>query len=275
MKKKLAAVMKKAKPASAAAAASHTKLRTFASGAVFELPLENKSVFVKVHRQQDAQEESGRILFVSNIAREESASLVPVLESLLSVQVSKLEQGEHRVALVHFAASVESKLKHLACETTSKLRLSYQPPSGGGVVSEWLDAYSQIRTSRMALAEAADLAVVEMEQAAALALDRQNKAPIVDDDGFTMVVSKKKDAVVVGRKLPTAAPSKPPSKKRAKPSSSSSSASTAAEQEQDSLKFYKFERKRLRKESQIKLKDQFKLDQQKAERIKTELLLQQ
>ncbi|KAH9256348.1 hypothetical protein BASA81_005581 [Batrachochytrium salamandrivorans] len=267
MKKKLAAVMKKAKPT---AVASHTKLKTFASGAVFEIPLENKSLFVKVHRpshQQDQQEESGRILFVSNIAKEESSSLTPLFESLFNIQVSKLEQGEQRVALVYFTSSVENKLKHLTCETTRKLRLSYHQSKDDGMVNEWLNSYSQIRTSRMALAEAADLAVVEMEQATALALDKQNKAPIVDDDGFTMVVSKKKDVVMTAvKKLPVPKSSK----KRVKPSSN-----TSVVTEQDSLKFYKFERKRLRKESQIRLKDQFKLDQQKAERIKTELLLQQ
>lgn len=259
----------------AAVAPSQTKLTAYASGAVFAMPLGNKHVFVKIHHKHSAEADGkneGKILFVSNIAYDEAPSLKPIFESLFNSKVEDVEASkEQRIALVSFAGAVDKKLQALTCEKTNKLSLqSSNAQEEEDLVDKWISAYKRIRPTRAALAEAADQAVVDMEEAAAEAAVEQEKLPVVDSDGFTMVVSKKNKStaaaggvVVAKKKTKLTATGNKPSKKRSKMV------------DEDSLKFYKFERKRLRQESQIKLKDQFKLDQQKAERIKLELQQQQ
>jgi hypothetical protein len=249
-----------------------TKLPTFASSAVFAMPITSnaidKHLFLKLHRvnssPDEAQEEPTSTLFVSNISTEEatSESFTRTMETLFHKEVEHVhspEENSQRIALVTFSNPVqESSLLKLTCEDTKQIKLAIANESSSSTfVSNIINQYQSIRQTRFALAKQADEQVLQMEQDRAKQLQQENE-PIVDDDGFTLVVSKKPAAVVT--KKPKAVTMQQVKKK--------------PRIMDESLSFYKFERKRLGKVQQVKLKDQFKLDIQKAERLKNELLLQ-
>ena len=132
-------------------------------------------------------------------------------------------------------------------------------------IERWLKRYRESRPDRTVIGRQADLSMEDLSRQED-ELRNQPRRPLVDEEGFTLVVGPKKRTASV----------KPNASKRKRLSSPYVNVENKPKKKKgrimdEKLTFYKFERKRLRSKEVHKLQEDFKIARKKAERLKAEM----
>jgi hypothetical protein len=203
-------------------------------------------------------------LMVTNISKHDDIrKIFNLLLASQNCQVLDVEIGRERMGIVT-VDSREVDLSLLTQEECLHLLKDVETITQTNCLDRWLEEYKRARPDRLTIGREADEAMEEFEKIQQEEQERLN-APIVDEEGFTLVVSKRSNkrpppstAMKDGKSLSSKQP-KTVTKKRKK------------QLMDENLSFYKFERKRQRQVEMSKLKDQFKNDRKRVQRLRSEI----
>ena len=258
----------KAKSASSKKSSKSLTPLAVLSSSFYAIPLVKTSLlnpsqsFVKHLYVKARQVDEIATLIVSNISVEDTEeSLKRLFERLSGLQVSSIEIGKDRLAVIRFEGVPDLEdafLKRISREDCLTLELEDKGEIQQSCIDKWMAQYRNSRPDRAIIGREADERIAELDRLEKERIEK-SRQPQVDEDGFTLVVST--------------------SKKRAKPASNNQEGARERKEPErkrkrlmdEKLSFYKFEKRRLRNQELAKLKAQMKNDLKRVDRLKSEM----